>query len=85
MIVSHKKEECNWGLEIKMRFDCQECDLEFTSKSMLRTLIYSGHIEVNGIVVKDVAKLEKHLTQEEMIELTRLHEEAMVPIQEEED
>ena len=66
-------------------FSCQECDLEFTSKSMLRTHVYSGHTEVNGIVVKDVTKLEEDLTQEEMIELTKLHEEAMVPIQEEED
>ena len=85
MIASHKKEECNWGLEIKIRFDCQECDLEFTSKSMLRTHVCSGHTEVNGIVVKYVTKLEEDLTQEEMIELTILHEEAMVPIQEEEE
>ena len=111
MIVSHKKDKWNWGLDIKMIFDCQECDLEFTSKSMLKTHVSSGHNELNGIVVKDVTQKvvnekdgevdkllvaseeegyqheeeEENLTIEEIMELSKLHDEAMAPTEEEED
>ena len=54
MIVSHQKNETNWGLEIKIKFDCKECDYEFASKAMLRSHVDSGHSEVKGIVIKDV-------------------------------
>ena len=55
LIDIHKKDEWNWSLDINMRFECHECDLEFASKSMLRTHLDSDHKEVCGIVVKDVA------------------------------
>ena len=55
MISIHKKDECNWGLEIKVKFLCNECDSEFSTKSMLRTHVQSGHTKVNGIIVVDNA------------------------------
>ena len=54
LIDIHKKDKWNWNLDVYMSFDCQECDLEFTSKSMLRTHLDSDHKEFCGIVVKDV-------------------------------
>ena len=55
MINIHKKDEWNWGLEIKVKFLCNVCELEFSTKSMLRTHVQSGHKEVNGTVVEDTS------------------------------
>ena len=52
----HKKDEWNWGLEIRLKFICGECELEFTTKSMLRNHVESGHNEVGGSIVEDTPR-----------------------------
>ena len=53
IITVHKMDEWNWGLEVKVKFFCNTCDLEFSTKSMLRSHVQSGHNELVGIVVED--------------------------------
>ena len=56
MVNIHKKDEWNWGLEIRLRFFCGECEFEFTAKSMLRNHFETGHIEVGGSIDEDTVK-----------------------------
>ena len=56
MINEHKKDEWNWGLKIRLKFICGECDLEFVNNSMMKRHIESGHIEVGGTIVDENVK-----------------------------
>ena len=48
MISEHKKNEWNWGLQIRVKFECDECELEFKTKSTLILHIESNHKELIG-------------------------------------
>ena len=52
----HNKDKWNWGLEIKAIFICADCEIEFTTKLMLRHLIESGQTEVSGSIVEEAEK-----------------------------
>ena len=57
MIHVHKKDQWNWGLEVKSTFTCGECDIEFPSRSTLRNHLEGGHMEVNNAVITDNIKI----------------------------
>ena len=59
MIAVHKKDEWNWGLDVREVHFCDECSIEFPEKVMLRKHIQSGHKEVSNIIVEDtIQKIE---------------------------
>ena len=63
----HKKDEWNWHLEIKAVHFCDECDIEFPEKAMLRKHIESGHTEVSLIIIDDTIKKSRNLPQKNEI------------------
>ena len=56
MIKEHKKDEWNWTLDLKAVQFCDECEIEFPEKTMLRKHLQSGHKEVSHIIVEDNAQ-----------------------------
>ena len=53
MIKEHKKDPWNWGLEVKAVHFCDECEIEFPEKTMLRKHLESGHNEVSHMIFDD--------------------------------
>ena len=56
MIADHQKDEWNWGLEIKSMIYCEECQIEFPQKSMLRVHFESDHKDVCNAIGHDVVQ-----------------------------
>ena len=74
MTKVHKKDEWNWSLDIKAVHFCDECEVEFPEKSMLRKHIDSGHIEVSQIIVDDTVKKQEHVQKKRDPNLRELPE-----------
>ena len=52
MVAVHKKDKWNWSLELKAICFCDECDVEFPDKTMLRKHIQGGHRELSLKIIE---------------------------------
>ena len=53
MMTEHQKDEWNWNLEVTSVISCEECEIEFPQKAMLRQHIQSDHTEVSNAITQD--------------------------------
>ena len=58
MRKAHNKDAWNWGLEINVKFKCDQCVINFPNKTNLRRHIEDGHQDDNIVVEDSVRKIK---------------------------